>query len=94
LERGQRSIEILKQPQYEPLSMGRQAIIFYALNNGYLDEVPIPQCRAFEEQLRRYIETAAPELEGQIMEAGDITDELEEVLKKALDEFKATFAAS
>ncbi len=94
LERGQRSIEVLKQPQYEPLSMGRQAIIFYALNNGYLDEVPIPQCRAFEDQLRRYVETAAPELEGQIMEAGDITDELEEVLKKALEEFKATFAAS
>ena len=94
LERGQRSIEILKQPQYEPLSMGRQAIIFYALNNGYLDEVPIPQCQAFEDQLRRYVETAAPELEGQIMEAGDITGEIEEELKKALEEFKATFAAS
>ena len=94
LERGQRSIEILKQPQYQPLSMGRQAVIFYALNNGYLDEVPIPQCRAFEEQLRRYMETANPELEGQIMEAGDITPEIEEVLKKALEEFKATFAAS
>ena len=56
LERGQRSIEILKQPQYQPLSMGKQAVIFYALNNGYLDEAPIPQCRAFEEQLRRYME--------------------------------------
>ena len=94
LERGQRSIEILKQPQYQPLSMGRQAVIFYALNNGYLDEVPIPQCRAFEEQLRRYMETANPEMEGQITEAGDITPEIEEVLKKALEEFKATFAAS
>ncbi len=94
LERGQRSIEILKQPQYQPLSMGKQAVIFYALNNGYLDEVPIPQCRAFEEQLRRYMETANPELEGQITEAGDITPEIEEVLKKALEEFKATFAAS
>ncbi len=94
LERGQRSIEILKQPQYQPLSMGKQAVIFYALNNGYLDEVPIPQCRAFEEQLRRYMETANPEMEGQITEAGDITQEIEEVLKKALEEFKATFAAS
>ena len=94
LERGQRSIEILKQPQYQPLSMGRQAVIFYALNNGYLDEAPIPQCRAFEEQLRRYMETANPEMEGQIAEAGDITPEIEEVLKKALEEFKATFAAS
>ena len=94
LERGQRSIEILKQPQYQPLSMGKQAVIFYALNNGYLDEVPIPQCRAFEEQLRRYMETANPEMEGQITEAGDITPEIEEVLKKALEEFKATFAAS
>ena len=94
LERGQRSIEILKQPQYQPLSMGKQAVIFYALNNGYLDEAPIPQCRAFEEQLRRYMETANPEMEGQITEAGDITPEIEEVLKKALEEFKATFAAS
>ena len=94
LERGQRSIEILKQPQYQPLSMGKQAVIFYALNNGYLDEAPIPQCRAFEEQLRQYMETANPEMEGQITEAGDITPEIEEVLKKALEEFKATFAAS
>ncbi len=74
--------------------MGRQAIIFYALNNGYIDDVPIPRCREFEEQLHRYLETSHPEIEGQILEAKDITPETEEILKKAIEEFKATFAAS
>ncbi|MCZ6535565.1 MAG: F0F1 ATP synthase subunit alpha [Chloroflexi bacterium] len=94
LERGQRSIEILKQPQYQPVSMGKQAIIFYALNNGHIDDGPIPRCREFEEQLQRYLEASHPEIEGQILEAKDITPETEEVLKKAIQDFKAIFAAS
>ena len=94
LERGQRSIEILKQPQYQPVSMGKQAIIFYALNNGYIDDVPIPRCREFEEQLHRYLEASHPEIEKQILEAKDITPETEEVLKKTIQDFKAIFAAS
>jgi F-type H+-transporting ATPase subunit alpha len=94
LERGQRSIEILKQPQYQPMSLGKQITIFYALANGYLDDVPIPQCRAFEDALHRYMETSHPQIERDIMSKKDITPEIEEALKKALAEFKATFKAS
>jgi F-type H+-transporting ATPase subunit alpha len=94
LERGQRSTEILKQSQYQPMSMARQAEIFYALNNGYLDDVEIPRCRAFEEQFLRYMEASHPEVEAQIAETNDILKETEEVLKKAIEEFKAIFAAS
>ena len=94
LERGQRSTEILKQVQYQPMSMARQVEIFYALNNGHLDDVEIPQCRAFEEQFHRYMEASHPEVEAQIAEAKDIPKETEEVLKKAIEGFKATFAAS
>jgi len=94
LERGQRSTEILKQVQYQPMSMARQVEIFYALNNGHLDDVEIPQCRAFEEQFHRYMEASHPEVEVQIAEAKDIPKETEDVLKKAIEEFKATFAAS
>jgi F-type H+-transporting ATPase subunit alpha len=94
LERGQRTIEILKQPQYQPMSLGQQITIFYALANGYLDDLPIPQCRAFEDALHRYMETSYPQIERDIMEKKDITPEIEEALKKALSEFKATFKAS
>ncbi|MBM3926311.1 MAG: F0F1 ATP synthase subunit alpha [SAR202 cluster bacterium] len=94
LERGQRSIEILKQPQYQPMSLGKQITIFYALANGYLDDVPIPQCRAFEDAMHRYMETSYPQIERDIMAKKDITPEIEEAMKKALGEFKATFKAS
>ena len=94
LERGQRSTEILKQPQYQPLSMGQQVAIFYALNNGDLDDVPISRCRDFDDQFRRFMEATHPEIEQQIMEAKDITPETEEGLKKAIQDFKAAFDAS
>ena len=94
LERGQRSTEILKQPQYQPLSMDHQVAIFYALNNGYLDDVPLPKCREFEEQFHRYVEATNPQLLQQIRDDKDLTGETEESLKKVVEEFKATFIAT
>ena len=94
LERGQRSIEVLKQPQYQPMSMAQQVEVFYALNNGYLDDVPISRCRAFVEQFQRFMEATHAEIEQQVTEAKDITPETEEALKKSIEDFKATFDAS
>ena len=93
LERGQRSVEVLKQPVNKPLSLAQQVSILYALNNGYLDDVPISRIRAFEDGFHRYMETAHPEIGRSIMETKDITKETEEALKKAIEEFKATFMA-
>ena len=94
LERGQRSIEVMKQPQYQPMSMAQQVEIFYALNNGYLDDVAISSCRAFVEQFQRFMGTTHAEIEQQVTEARDITPEAEEALKKAIEDFKATFESS
>ena len=93
LERGQRSVEILKQPHSQPLALEKEVIILYAVN-GYMDDIPINRCREFEEQLQRYMETAHPEIGRDIAEKKDISPEIEEDLKKAIEDFKATFAAS
>ena len=94
LERGQRSTEILKQPQYQTQSVGRQASTFYALNNGYLDDIPISKVRGFEEQVSRYLETSHPEIEKEIIGSGEISSEIEATLKQAIQDFKSTFDAS
>ena len=94
LERGQRCTEILKQLQYQPLSLDKQVISLYAVNNGDLDDVPIARCLEFDERLLRHIETAQPEIGHSIMESGELKEETEEVLKVAIREFKATFEAA
>ena len=91
LERGQRSTEILKQLQYQPMDLEKEVIILYAVNNGDLDDVPIARCQAFEEGLLRYIETTKPEIGQAISESKDISDETEAALKTAIQEFKSTF---
>ena len=93
LERGQRSIEILKQREYQPMSLDNEVIILYAINNGDLDEVPISRCQEFEEGLLRYMETVHPDVGRSILEAKDLNDELEGALKSTIGEFKATFQA-
>ena len=94
LERGQRSIEILKQTQYGPLSLSHQVVIFYALANGYLDDVPIPMCREFEDKLHDFLDANGSALLSQIMDRKDLTEEIETELKKIIGEFKSTFEAT
>ena len=62
LERGLRSQEVLKQPQYEPVSLPREVTIIYALTNGFLDDVPVEKVRQWETEFHRFMETAYPEL--------------------------------
>ena len=94
LERGQRSTEILKQVQYQPMSLDKQVMILYAMNSGDLDEVPISRCQEFEERFLSYMDTARPEVGRAIMESKDLTEDTEEALKGAIQEFTATFSAS
>ena len=91
LERGQRSTEILKQLQYQPMSLDKEVLILYAVNNGDLDDVPIERCQEFEEGFLRHMETAHPEIGRAILETRDIKEDMEESLKGAIQEFKATF---
>ncbi len=93
LNRGARLVEILKQPQYEPLSVERQVAIIYAGTNGYLDNVAVPDVRAFETEFYRYIESRYPQLFGGIAERKQLDDELKGTLDRAAKEFAGDFAA-
>jgi F-type H+-transporting ATPase subunit alpha len=90
LERGQRAQEVLKQPQYQPLSMAQSVEIFWALNNGFLDDVPVEKVQAFEAAFHKYMESNKPEIAAKIMDEKALTDDSEGMLKTAVAEFKNT----
>jgi len=88
LERGQRITEVLKQPQYVPMNVEKEVSILYAVINGYLDEVPVDKVMAFEGAFHRFMETSHPEIGQRIDTEKQISDETEEALKQAINEFK------
>jgi F-type H+-transporting ATPase subunit alpha len=92
LARGQRVTEILKQPQFSPMTFDRQVMVFFAVNNGYLDDVPPEKVGAWETAFLRFMETSKPELGKRLVAEKKIEKDLEETLKKAIDEFKKTAA--
>ena len=88
LERGQRATEVLKQGQTVPLSMEQQVSILYALVNGYLDDVEIPKIGDFEAAFHTFMNSNHPEILKGIADEKQLTDENDEALKAAIDEFK------
>ena len=93
LNRGARLVEILKQPQYEPLAIERQVAIIFAGTNGYLDKVALPDVRPFEADLYRFIETRSPQVFTGIREKKQLDDETRGALDAAVKEFAKDFAA-
>lgn len=91
LNRGQHLQEILKQPQYEPMSLENQVMVIFAGTQGYADKVPLDRMRAWETALLRYMETSHPEIGRDIAEKKRITDETMAALRSALDEFTRTW---
>jgi F-type H+-transporting ATPase subunit alpha len=87
LERGQRLQEILKQPQYVPMSLSGQVMIIFAGTNGYVDHVPIPRVSEYESQFLAYMATQYPEVGEAIMREGRISEETEAPLRGALELF-------
>jgi F-type H+-transporting ATPase subunit alpha len=94
LARGRRLTEILKQPQYRPLSVEKQVAIVFAAVNGYLDSVDVERLRMYEEELYRFLETQRPAVLTAIAEKKILDDEVKPQLAAALDEFGKQFAAS
>jgi F-type H+-transporting ATPase subunit alpha len=93
LNRGQRLVEILKQPQYQPLAVEQQVLIIFAATNGYLDAVPVPDVRRYEEDLFKFVGTRYPELLKSIAEKKTLDDALKADVANALKEFGQTFTA-
>ena len=92
LERGQRMTELLKQPQYEPMSFAKQVIAIFAGARGFLDDVPIDRVSEFERSLLRFMDQNHPGIEKDIDENGRITDETDTALRAAVEDFKRGFA--
>jgi F-type H+/Na+-transporting ATPase subunit alpha len=91
LERGKRSVEMLKQAQYAPVKTEHQVVGFYALTKGYMDDVAVDRIREFEKGLIEYTERNAKVFYKEILESKMWTDKGEEELKKAITDFKASF---
>jgi F-type H+-transporting ATPase subunit alpha len=93
LARGQLATEILKQPQYRPMSLAEEVVILYAVNEGLLEGIPLDRCGAFEDGLLRQVNSANPDMMKTIGDTGDLTKDIEAEMTKAISDFKATFTA-
>jgi F-type H+/Na+-transporting ATPase subunit alpha len=94
LNRGRRLVEVLKQPQYQPVPVEKQVAILYAATNGFLDAVEVEHVRAFETGLYQFLETRRPQVLTSLAEKRQLDDEVKAALNAALKEFAAQFAAS
>jgi F-type H+-transporting ATPase subunit alpha len=92
LDRGLRVQEVLKQGQYDPVPLADQIIIFYAVTNGFLDDVEIRKVSAFGESLLRYMKDSQPALVQTIATGEKLSEETQAALNQAIDDFKATVA--
>jgi F-type H+-transporting ATPase subunit alpha len=88
LERGERVMEMMKQAQYQPMSVAEMAISLFAANEGYLDDVPVDQIVAFENAMQAYIKSSSSELVAEIEKDKSYSDEVVKKMAAALDEFK------
>jgi len=90
LERGQRATEVLKQDQFQPLSLAEEVVVIYALTGGLLDDVPVTKVRAFENELRKYLGSNERDLIAEIQANPVMTPELQERLRAVIGTFKDT----
>src|SRR5450631_2475603 len=89
LDRGQRIVELFKQPQYHPIPVEEQVAVLWAMQNGHLDSVPVEKVKQFQIKLQDYLRTRKESLLALIVSKGALDKDLEAELGAALDEFKA-----
>ncbi|MFW8599900.1 F0F1 ATP synthase subunit alpha [Desulfobacterota bacterium M19] len=94
LTRGERLVEILKQPQYKPLPMEKQVTILYAGTKGHLDTLPVDVLATYEDELYDYIDRSAPDIFNDLREKEAIDDDLDGRMKKAITAFTAEFKSA
>jgi F-type H+-transporting ATPase subunit alpha len=91
LDRGYRMVELLKQPQYQPLHVADQVISIYAGTKGYFDHIPRNQVARAEKELLQFIKDEYSEIRNALVETKTLSDDIETKLKAALDVFKQRF---
>jgi len=94
LERGARTVEVLKQPQYEPMPVEQQVMIIYAVSNGFLDDIEVSRIRAWEKEFLAFMTTSYAQVGLGLREQKVLSKEIEENLKRGIAAFKATPAGA
>ncbi|SDN42585.1 F-type H+-transporting ATPase subunit alpha [Desulfonauticus submarinus] len=93
LIRGERLVELLKQPQYQPMPVQEQVVSLYAGTRGFMDDLPVDAVRKFEDGLLDYMRNQRSDILNEIKESQDLSEELDKKLAEAINEFKKTFKA-
>jgi F-type H+-transporting ATPase subunit alpha len=91
IDRGKRIMEIFKQPQYNPIPVELQVAVLWAVQNGFIDSVPIERVKEFQISLTEFLSTRKPELLRRVVQEGKLSDSLDTELKAAVDQFKETW---
>ncbi len=91
LARGARVVQVLKQPQYQPVPVERQVVYIFVATGGFLDEYPVEDARRFVEEFGQSFESRHKDVLQTIRESGDLSDETEATLRSAIEEFGQTF---
>src|SRR6185312_13277753 len=92
LDRGARTVEVLKQPQYSPMPVEQQVMIIYAVTNGFIDDVPVNQVREWERGFHDYMKSQFPQVGDGIRTGKVLSKEIEAELKNGIEAFKKQYA--
>ena len=93
LDRGVRLVELLKQPQFMPMSLSKEVVILFAGTRGFIDKYEVEKVRVYEQQLLSFVESKYPDIMKEIEEKKVISPELEKKMKDMLTEFDSVFVA-
>jgi len=91
LDRGVRLVELLKQPQYQPMSLGQEIVVLFAGTRGFIDKIDVEKVQIYEKQLLSFVESKHPDILKEIEDKKIISPELEKKMKDALTAFDAVF---
>jgi F-type H+-transporting ATPase subunit alpha len=94
LNRGLRTLEILKQGVHQPLSVEKQVVSIYTVVRGHLDETPVQDIRRFEAEFLAFLDADRPEILQSIRDTKDLTSDNEKALKDAIQQFQRGFATT
>src|SRR6266404_101545 len=89
LARGARVVEVLKQPQYQPMPVDQQVIVIFAVTSGLIDDVNVPEIKEWEKGLLEFMAAQHPEIADEIRTRKALSDDLSARLRKAIEEYKA-----
>ena len=92
LDRGYRMVELLKQPQYQPMEVVDEVMVIFAGNSGCIDKLPVNQVQKREKAFLEHMKTTRADVRKKILEKKELTDELKKALLSSIEEFQVIFA--